>query len=221
MVIGIVIYTTGKEELKELGGVARKLPITTGAAVISFLSVAGIPFINGYLSKVIIKEALTDPLLIRGFYLIGTGTVLVFLKFMYSIFFIKNDNSEIKIFRKPTKYMLLSVIVFSLFMIVLGINPVIIENLFNLNINLNYFELNKVIGGFQPFIWGFLIFVVWRKYIIKEFSALINFDFYQNAAVLFKKTGKILSDYHTGNLSRYLLWALTALIFIWIKINYI
>lgn len=51
MVVGIIDHSTGTRDLRELGGLARKMPITAAAAAVSLAALAGLPFTTGFLSK--------------------------------------------------------------------------------------------------------------------------------------------------------------------------
>ncbi|WP_224269633.1 Na(+)/H(+) antiporter subunit D [Haloprofundus salinisoli] len=90
MTVGVVIYRTGEESLKYVGGLARKMPVTTATFVIAALSIAGFPGFNGFVSKgMIIAEAhykhldLVWYLLLAG----GVGTFLSFIKLGYYAFY--------------------------------------------------------------------------------------------------------------------------------------
>ncbi|SNZ02630.1 multisubunit sodium/proton antiporter, MrpD subunit [Natronoarchaeum philippinense] len=89
MTVGVVIYRTGEESLKKIGGLAKDMPITAGAFVVAALSISGFPLFNGYVSKGMITYAAHhgyEPL----FYLLmigGVGTFLSFIKLGYHAFF--------------------------------------------------------------------------------------------------------------------------------------
>lgn len=51
---GSVEYATGKRNLKELGGIAAKMPVTSSTSMIASLSISGIPPLNGFWSKLAI-----------------------------------------------------------------------------------------------------------------------------------------------------------------------
>ncbi|WAC65468.1 Na+/H+ antiporter subunit A [Agrococcus sp. SL85] len=51
MVIGIVDRSTGTRDLRELGGLARRMPVVAGVAIVSAASMAGIPPLLGFLGK--------------------------------------------------------------------------------------------------------------------------------------------------------------------------
>ncbi|RPF57576.1 Na+/H+ antiporter subunit A [Abyssicoccus albus] len=51
MIVGIVDHETHTRSLKKLGGLMTLMPITTGIATVTALSMAGVPPFNGFLSK--------------------------------------------------------------------------------------------------------------------------------------------------------------------------
>jgi multicomponent Na+:H+ antiporter subunit D len=55
---GAVVHRTGLTRLSELGGLARRMPVATGAFVLGALSIAGIPPLNGYVSLSLIHSGL-------------------------------------------------------------------------------------------------------------------------------------------------------------------
>jgi len=54
---GAVYYATGKRDLNELGGLARRMPFTTGMFVIAAAAISGLPPFNGFVSKLLIYES--------------------------------------------------------------------------------------------------------------------------------------------------------------------
>jgi len=54
---GCLIYATGTKNLNEMGGLARRMPVTAATMVIGALSVVGVPPLNGFASKLMIYEA--------------------------------------------------------------------------------------------------------------------------------------------------------------------
>jgi multicomponent Na+:H+ antiporter subunit D len=99
MTAGVVVYRTGEESLKKLGGLAREMPITATAFTVAALSIAGFPGFNGFVSKGIViagshYDFAKGPLPVAGFgtlewllYLGGVGTFMSFIKFGYYAFF--------------------------------------------------------------------------------------------------------------------------------------
>lgn len=73
LTVGTVDHTTGTRNIDELGGLARKLPITAMIAIISALSMAGIPFFFGFLAKEVLLAAALD----SEWVLLVTGAVAI------------------------------------------------------------------------------------------------------------------------------------------------
>jgi multicomponent Na+:H+ antiporter subunit D len=54
---GAVEYATETRDLKKLGGLNRRMPLTAGTSLVASLSIAGVPPFNGFWSKLIIVWA--------------------------------------------------------------------------------------------------------------------------------------------------------------------
>jgi multicomponent Na+:H+ antiporter subunit D len=80
---GAFEYTTGTRQLKQLGGLFRKMPFTGTSCSVAALSISGVPPFNGFWSKLIIIIALFQ----AKFYFLAAVTV--FVSFMTLISFIK------------------------------------------------------------------------------------------------------------------------------------
>ena len=62
LTVGTVDHATGTRVIDDLGGIARKMPFTAAIAVISSLSMAGVPFFMGFLAKeTLLAAALHSP----------------------------------------------------------------------------------------------------------------------------------------------------------------
>ena len=70
---GSIEYATGTRQLKSLGGLGRKMPITGACLRIASLSISGVPPLNGFWSKLIIVLALV----LGGFYVLAAVTAIV------------------------------------------------------------------------------------------------------------------------------------------------
>ena len=89
---GALEYATGTRNLKEMGGLARSMPVTSATSFVASLSISGIPPFNGFFSKLIIIIAAV----LGRFYLLAFLAVLVsiitlasFLKFQRYAFYNK------------------------------------------------------------------------------------------------------------------------------------
>ncbi|MHB9155057.1 MAG: complex I subunit 5 family protein [Endomicrobiales bacterium] len=54
---GSLEHTTGTRDLKELGGLSKRLPVTAATSMIASLSISGVPPLNGFWSKLLIVLA--------------------------------------------------------------------------------------------------------------------------------------------------------------------
>ena len=123
MCMGAVIYATGKNNLTELGGLAKKMPITMITCIIAAFSISGVPGFNGYVSKgMVIYAAELEGMHILALVLImgSVGTFLSFLKLTYFTFFRKNDAIEAKEAPLP---MLIAMSVTAFLCVALGVYP--------------------------------------------------------------------------------------------------
>ena len=80
---GAIEHATGTRNLKELGGLGSKMPVTSLCCRAASLSIAGVPPFNGFWSKLIIIVAVIQ----AKHYVLGVLTVLV--SFMTLVSFIK------------------------------------------------------------------------------------------------------------------------------------
>jgi len=103
MAVGVVIYRTGEEDLYDLGGLWREMPLTAIGFGLGALSITAIPGFNGYVSKGMIFDA-ANP----GYYgqpeyqalywllwLGAIGTLLSFIKLGYYVFFHGESDLEV------------------------------------------------------------------------------------------------------------------------------
>lgn len=80
---GAVEYATGTRDLKRLGGLAQRMPVTGVTSMIASMSIAGIPPFNGFWSKLIIIVACVQ----AGYY--GMAAWAVFVSLMTLASFLK------------------------------------------------------------------------------------------------------------------------------------
>ncbi|MCA1809653.1 MAG: hypothetical protein LC725_09420 [Lentisphaerae bacterium] len=62
MVAGVVCRQYGHEDLRRMGGAARRMPLTFCACLLAAAAIAGLPPMAGYASKELLKQALTPSL---------------------------------------------------------------------------------------------------------------------------------------------------------------
>jgi formate hydrogenlyase subunit 3/multisubunit Na+/H+ antiporter MnhD subunit len=57
---GCIEYRTGKEEIDDLGGLSKAMPVTFAASLIFAMSISGVPPFNGFASKWMIYQGIID-----------------------------------------------------------------------------------------------------------------------------------------------------------------
>ena len=103
MAAGSILYCTHELNMFKLGGLWRKMPLTTLLWCVAALGIMGIPLFNGFVSKSLLHHAIVEAqyLATQGalfqaawlkaaeilFIIISAGTILSFLKMTYYAFF--------------------------------------------------------------------------------------------------------------------------------------
>ncbi len=214
MVVGGIVYATGKEDLRELGGLAKKLPFLTAYGVIAALSITGVPFFSGHISKLLIKKSLTGfSFLSWGLYIAGIGTSISFIKLIYYSFF-KVPDREVEIKRRPNKLMLLSMGLISLLLLVLAWQPILFTGMLKLEKDVAYWSLKYIWKSMQPVIIALLIFKFFSDLIEPKDHGSNNRDYYLVVTTSYNNLSEFLSKIHNGYLTRYLMWIITSFVFI-------
>ena len=89
MSAGIVDHETGSRSLQRLGGLGRLMPITAALAGIAAASMAGVPFLNGFLSKEMMLEQAAETTYGGNAWLFGVAaTVGAGLSVAYAVRFV-------------------------------------------------------------------------------------------------------------------------------------
>jgi formate hydrogenlyase subunit 3/multisubunit Na+/H+ antiporter MnhD subunit len=110
---GCVKYRTGKDELDDLGGLSKAMPITFIASLIFALSISGVPPLNGFASKWMIYQGIIDfgkgPGIVCQLWVVWLGlavlgsalTLASFIKFIGGIFLGRRKDEFMKIHEVP------------------------------------------------------------------------------------------------------------------------
>ncbi|MCG6204647.1 monovalent cation/H+ antiporter subunit A [Rhodopseudomonas sp. HC1] len=89
MSAGIVDHETGTRSLRRLGGLARLMPISAALALIATASMAGVPLLNGFLSKEMMLEAAADTTVFGSIWIVPAAATLgALLSVAYSARFV-------------------------------------------------------------------------------------------------------------------------------------
>ena len=133
MAAGIIDHETGTRDMRKLGGLRRLMPFTSALAIIASLAMAGIPLLNGFLSKeMLFAEALTTegPEAMRvamsvAALLAGVFGVAYSLRFVHDTFFGKGPHDLDRVPHEPPRWMKVPVEILVLICVAVGVAPAI------------------------------------------------------------------------------------------------
>lgn len=94
---GAVIHTVGTRDMREMGGLGKKMPLIRNTFVIGALALAGIPVLNGFWSKELILEAGLEGGAMWAYVLmlLGAGlTALYTFRMVWMVFFGERHSSK-------------------------------------------------------------------------------------------------------------------------------
>ena len=131
MSAGIIDHETGTRDLRKLAGLMRVMPITATLGMLAAASMAGVPLLNGFLSKeMFFAEALAkesygvmEYLLPLGATLAGIFSVAYSLRFIHDTFFNGTPKDLPKEPHEAPFFMLLPVCILTLLCIAVGVAP--------------------------------------------------------------------------------------------------
>ena len=95
MVAGAMIHRVGTDVLKKVGGVGRAMPLTFAAGLVGAAAIAGLPPLNGYVSKTLLKAAAEEHAFLQAaMFVAGIGTALSFAQFIWYLFIHKASPAK-------------------------------------------------------------------------------------------------------------------------------
>ncbi len=131
MAAGIIDHETGTRDMRRLGGLWKAMPITGALAMVASAAMAGVPLLNGFLSKeMFFVEAVnkqTVPLmswlLPVGATLAGIFSVAYSLRFVHDVFFNRLSRPLPKTPHEPPHFMRVPVELLVLLCLAVGLLP--------------------------------------------------------------------------------------------------
>ncbi|MCX6802198.1 MAG: Na(+)/H(+) antiporter subunit D [Candidatus Diapherotrites archaeon] len=182
MCVGAVIYRTGFEKISQLGGLWKKMPITAITFFIAALAIAGIPGLNGYLSKGMVITASEDfTVLWLLLEIASIGTFLSFLKLGYFVFLRKGKDLKVE---EAPKTMLFAQAAIAIACVVIGLYPALVLGILPVQealepLSLAYLlETTAILGAT-----AILFFTIGKKILAPHDTGVKDFD------VLYNKFG--------------------------------
>lgn len=165
LIAGIIYYCYGELNMKNLGGLWKKMPLAAVLFILAVVAISGVPGFNGYISKTLIHDALleahhhyggVDIYLAERIFVLGSAlTLCYYLKFFQGTF--SGAGHGAKMQRRPPLLLYLPLFVLVPLMLVVGLFP------------------NLVLDGFV--IPSAKVFT-FEPYSIKH---IIGFNFFKNA----------------------------------------
>ncbi len=131
MAAGIIDHETGTRDLRRLSGLYRFMPITATLAMVAAASMAGVPLLNGFLSKEMFfaetialhKDSLLDTALPYIATLAGAFSVIYSLRFIRDVFFGPTATDLPRPPHEPPRWMLLPIAILVLGCLIVGMVP--------------------------------------------------------------------------------------------------
>lgn len=131
MAAGIIDHETGTRDMRRLGNLRRTLPYTSALAIIASLAMAGIPLLNGFLSK---EMFFAQALEIQGHdlsrvvitvaaFLFAVFGVAYSLRFVHETFFGKGPRAVDREIHEPPRFMQVPVAILAVTCVAVGIAP--------------------------------------------------------------------------------------------------
>jgi multicomponent Na+:H+ antiporter subunit D len=129
---GMIGQRSGIHTLDEGGGLARRMPLTCIAMIISALSLSGMPLFGGYVSKTMLEEAAFEANFAPLAWVAILSSILTFAglaRLIWSIFGGAQANSGIAKAREAPALALLPIFLLTLGSLVIGLFPNTMENI--------------------------------------------------------------------------------------------
>ena len=125
---GVLIYATDLTRLRQMGGLATKLPVTALATVLASLSMAGLPFFVGYAAKDLLFAATVfgDATIVLAVVTLVTNVVLVAIAAVVTLqpfFRAAPAGREVAVAHRPNLFLVLPPLVLASLGIVTGFAP--------------------------------------------------------------------------------------------------
>ena len=214
---GAVIYATGRSNVTELGGLAKKMPVTAWCFLISSLAIAGLPGLSGFVSKALIMDSLHEGGFTLPALLVtagGVGTLLsITLKLNYYVFFGPCENeADSKVERPVPLTMQIAMVLGTVCTVLIGVFPSKFYALMPNASMAHPYHMGHVLEYVAIFIGGSVPFFIYLKKMKPHEEITLDFDwFYRvplNRSVLglsgiFERALKFC-DRHMSGLAGYL-----------------
>ncbi|MFC1510941.1 complex I subunit 5 family protein [Candidatus Margulisiibacteriota bacterium] len=227
--MGAVIYAAGERDIRKLGGLAKRMPITVATFGIGALAISGIPPFNGFASKALIASAISGNLLLKSVLLItAAGTFAVFFRLFLHVF-AGEVPPAVKKTRKVPLLMCVPMVILAGICLVVGLVPnlilgKLISPVIAVSLTYKFWSLKLLLETFIIMSLGAGIYIVGMKTgllgvgaAVQERKGSLLFSFLSLnkivnlGAALIEVMALLIRKVFTRSLSAYLLWIFMAL----------
>lgn len=207
--VGAVYYATHKLDMKQLGGLYRRMPVTFTLTLVGGLGMICVPFLNAFVSKTLLHHTVVEALPMGGpwmraidilFMVTAGGTVCYILKLLWFTFFGEPKSEQSREAAEVPRPMLVSMGILSAGVVFFGLFPgLIIRKLIlpalSLFVSLDphsvhhlaemhIYTWKNLLGIVPAFAIGIVAFLVMRRYDLFSFriSRKFGIDYYYSLA---------------------------------------
>lgn len=190
MAAGAVIHATGTSKLSELGGFAKKMPLIIGLYMVGALSISGMPFLNGFVSKTMISGAIGDAHLEWPILLLLIATIGTFihsgLKLPYFTWF-RERTEDLELKAIPVN-MKVAMGVGAFFCILFGVAPQLLYTQLPYPTDFQPFSVYNFVEMTQILVLAFVAFWFLKDHLNTSSTISLDTDwFYRKPATIVEK----------------------------------
>jgi len=157
MSMGAVMYVTGRTKASDLGGLYKKMPVTTTLCIIGALSISAVPLFSAFVSKSMIMTAALeqDRTVVWLFLLFASVGVLEHagIKIPFFAFFAHDQGLEA---REPPLNMRIAMTISAVLCVAIGCFPAMLYSLLPYEVQYSPYDMTHVIVQLQLLFFGAL-----------------------------------------------------------------
>jgi multicomponent Na+:H+ antiporter subunit D len=157
MSMGAVMYVTGRTKASDLGGLYKKMPVTTTLCIIGALSISAVPLFSAFVSKSMIMTAALeqDRTVVWLFLLFASVGVLEHagIKIPFFAFFAHDQGLEA---REPPLNMRIAMTISAVLCVAIGCFPAMLYSLLPYDVQYSPYDMTHVIVQLQLLFFGAL-----------------------------------------------------------------
>jgi multicomponent Na+:H+ antiporter subunit D len=186
---GVVLHTTGKSKLTELGGLAKAMPVTVALYMIGAFSISGFPLFNGFISKSMVVSAAGEAHHDTAMLLLLLASVGTFLhtglKLPYFTWFGEGKGIEPT---KPPVNMHIGMAIVAFLCILFGVAPGLLYRHLPYAVTFEPYTMYHLTETVQILIFTFVAFWILRLKLAGEPTITLDTDwFYRRPARLLQR----------------------------------